>query len=583
MQIGQTLPLARADHATPPILRIESYAAARARMAQPAPAPASEASRLRIALGGNCSMEFMVPGLVNGLRDLGIATEIRLLPFDGWIAAILNGEIDVDLCIIWLSTLGISQGGSARGSLPLDGVTAALDALAARGTGAILLLPEALDSEIDPFSPFCGWRQYLIEQMLACIPPSVIKLRTDALQRDLRHPWHAPRYWSSAKCPCHPDAMTAIGSFLASVVVRSLKPQIRAVVVDLDNTLWGGVVGEDGVDGIDLDVHGAGRPYIRMQGFLKDLAEKGVPICVASKNVDEDAREPFRKRPEMILKLEDFVHFYANWERKADAIQRIAADLSLTPDTICFLDDSPVERGLTRSLVPGLVVPELPDDPDEWIGFLAASGLFLQPIVSAVDRERVAFYKSDAQRRSAQDAVRNPDAYMRSLEMTLTAWRVAPANAPRVVSLIHKTNQFNMTTARLSPSEVDDIARTPGNYAYCFDYADRFGAGGIIGVLLGTRIEARLTIAVFLLSCRVLNRGVEDAVLAHLLHWCRETGVAEIVGIYLPTAKNGLAAEFYPRHGFAPLPGGNGHFLLSVATAESPGHHLTVATRAEPE
>src|SRR5260370_38373416 len=155
-----------------------------------------------------------------------------------------------------------------------------------------------------------------------------------------------------------------------------------------------------------------------MQGFLKDLAEKGVPICAASKNVDGDAREPFRKRAERIVELQDFVYFYANWERKADAIQGIAADLNLTPDTICFLDDSPVERGLTRSLVPGLVVPELPDDPDEWIGFLAASGLFLQPIVSAVDRERVAFYKSDAQRRSAPDAGRNPDAPMRRLEMT---------------------------------------------------------------------------------------------------------------------------------------------------------------------
>ncbi len=278
----------------------------------------------------------------------------------------------------------------------------------------------------------------------------------------------------------------------------------------------------------------------------------------------------------MILSLADCVYFHAGWEAKAIALQRIAADLNIGIDALCFLDDSVHEREEARSLVPGLIVPELPSDPEMRMGFLARSGIFSQPVVDATDRARVDYYKNQARRKSLLAERGDVDAYLRGLDMRLTAKPIGPDNIQRVVSLVHKTNQFNLTTRRHPHADLSRILADPGVYAYCYDLADRFGDAGIIAVLIGRPVDGGLEIDTWLMSCRVINRGVESAIFDHLLRWSRGHGIETLIGLYARTEKNVLVAGLYPRLGFVAVDGEGEeqHFIGRGLLA--PAHTITI-------
>ncbi len=508
------------------------------------------AKKLRVVLGGNCNVDFLAPGLRAALFQEDIHAEVELTDYDDWIGAALSGRSQGDVWVIWLSSLGFSRGGQARPPLAYDQIFAAAEALTGRGSRSVIILPEPLLLESDPFSPFASWRSEISSTLRGSPALSgAVFLDPDPVLRQVgSKQWHAERYWVSAKCPCHPNAATRLAQQIGATLARMVKPKVRAIVVDLDNTLWGGILGEDGVHGLELDPHGAGAPFLALQRFLKDLSERGVPLSVASKNDPDEATEAFAQRPEMILKRDDFVYFEAGWEEKAKSIVRIAEGLNLGLESLCFLDDSPHERAEARFHLPDLIVPELPEAPEERLAYLVGSRLFYQPVVGADDVKRVAFYKGEAARKHAAAVIGDQDSYLRSLDMKLRPMRIGLDNLTRVESLVQKTNQFNLTNRRHGASALKAFVDDPEAYAYCYAVHDRFGEAGIVGVLLATvSRDSVAEIDTWLMSCRVINRGVEFAMYEHLAGWARARGVEAIKATYVASKRNGQVADLYDR------------------------------------
>lgn len=540
-------------------------------------------TRQRIFLGGNCNTDFMMPGLRTGLAAEGIEAVLDTATYDAWVGDVLAGGGEADVAVLWLSALGASAGGVSRGPIDIGSIAMAVERMVQRGQLVIVILPEPLAAERNPFSPFASWRREQL-RALEALPAEAVRFDISALhwgQPDAE--WFAERYWTSAKAPLHPNAVTRVGIEVAAIISRCLKPRVRAVVVDLDNTLWGGVVGEDGVEGLELDPHAGGRPFIELQRYLKDLMDHGVPLSVASKNNPEDCLRVFDERPEMVLKREDFVYFEASWAPKHEAIARIADELRLGIDSVCFIDDSPHEREQARAYLPDLIVPEIDPDPEKRVPALVASRLFLWPRVQGEDRKRVGQYRAELQRRDLADAARDYDSYLQGLDMRLTPQRIGGGNLPRVATLLQKTNQFNLTSIRHSGQEVAAISADEANYAYCFSLTDRFGDAGIIAVVIAKPDENpdgdgdALGIDTWLMSCRVLQRGVEKAVLDHLLGWAAPQGLSTLHGVYRPTRKNGLVARHYDDLGFQRVTESGDEVRYVAANLTTPDHFLAIA------
>jgi FkbH-like protein len=345
--------------------------------------------------------------------------------------------------------------------------------------------------------------------------------------------------------------------------------------------MWGGIVGEVGAAGVSLDPNSDGAPYLQLQAFLKDLSERGVPLCVVSKNNYDDATSPFLEREEMILRLDDFVYFLAGWGSKADALQQVARDLGIGIDALCFLDDSPHERSEARALVPALIVPDLPEDSGQRVNALVRSGLFMQPVVGDEDRKRVKSYKARALSGGEAAAAGDFTAYLRSLNMTLRALPIDSTNLPRVTALLHKTNQFNVTTRRHTASQLASFAGNTVNYAFCYALSDRIEDAGIIGVILGCPEGDALRIDTWLMSCRVISRTVELAMFGHLLRWCEGRRIYRLLGEYIPTAKNALVAELFDRLGFERVANQQNTVIYEGREIPQPSHTIRIVDAAE--
>jgi len=307
-------------------------------------------------------------------------------------------------------------------------------------------------------------------------------------------------------------------------------------------------------------------------------------LAVASKNNPDDALSVFERRPEMILKRDDLLHFEVNWSSKADSVRRIARDLKIGLDAICFIDDSVHERAEMRQLLPDVIVPELPEAPEERMTFLHETRLFLKPIVREDDIKRIGSYRADAGRRQREETALDRDAYLAGLHMRLSARPIERSGLSRAAELVQKTNQFNLTNRRHSEKRILEIAETAGAYAYSFDLADVFGESGTIGVILALPDRRTdgiwLEIDSFVMSCRVINRTVERAMFAHLIDWARARGTSGLRGRYVPSARNALVADFYRAVGLttpASLTDGQpGETAFESSTFSRPLHHVAV-------
>jgi FkbH-like protein len=364
--------------------------------------------------------------------------------------------------------------------------------------------------------------------------------------------WHDIQAWNLAKLPFS-DALIPLYSDHVARVVAALRGKSgKVLVLDLDNTVWGGVIGDDGLEGIKIAQGDAiGEAHLAVQRMALDLRKRGIVLAVSSKNSEEIARAPFQQHPDMLLKLEHIAVFQANWNDKATNIQAIAEELSLGLDSIVFLDDNPAERGLVRKLLPQVAVPELPEDPSAYARTLAAGGYFEAVTIAAEDLKRAGFYQDNAKRASLQRQARGVDTYLASLEMTITFQPFDARGRARIVQLINKSNQYNLTTRRYTEPEILEVERDPEIFALQVRLADIFGDNGMISVVICRPLgNETWGIDTWLMSCRVLARKVEHMVLREILKHARAAGIYKLIGTYRPTERNQLVVDHYAKIGF---------------------------------
>lgn len=353
---------------------------------------------------------------------------------------------------------------------------------------------------------------------------------------------------------------------LADSQVRHIKalagPAIKCVVVDCDNTLWGGVVGEEGVSGIALGETGAGAVHHELQLRLLDLRRRGIVLAIASKNNEADVLEVLRTHPDSVLTESDFAAMRVNWEDKASNIASIAAELNLNVSHLAFIDDNPVECEWVRGQLPAVKVIQWPGDLGE-TGSLDDTGLFDSLVVTDEDRKRTEMYQAEGKRRAVRAGVGSVEDYLRSLEMQAVIGSAVAERLPRLAQLTQKTNQFNLTTRRHDLAAMEHMLRDDDTRVVWLDLRDRFGGNGVIGCAIVRREGSEALIDTLLLSCRVIGRGAESVLLNRVGRLARDMGATTLVGEYIPSERNSQVADLYTRLGFTEVDGQKWHWDLA--------------------
>jgi FkbH-like protein len=528
----------------------------------------------RLAILSNSTIDMIVPALVASAARHGIALEVIQPAFDQVAQEALTPDSKVNsssphavlLALDYHALpLKLSPGDAEASSATVQGVLGYLHALAA-GIKANSSAACIFQSFAPPVEPLFG----SLDRAL----PGTLRSLIDGINRELAAfvlesghvlfdvaalaetvglaDWHNTQLWDMAKFSFSDELIPLYADHVARVVAALRGKSGKVLVLDLDNTLWGGVIGDDGLEGIKIAQGDArGEAHLAIQRMALDLRRRGIVLAVSSKNTDEVAREPFEKHPEMLLKLEHIAVFQANWNDKATNLQAIAEELSLGLDSLVFLDDNPVERGLVRQLLPQVLVPELPEEPAWYARTLAAGGYFEAVAFATEDLKRAGFYQDNARRASLQKQVGNVDAYLASLDMTITLQPFDATGRARIVQLINKSNQYNLTTRRYTEPEVAEVENNPEVFTLQVRLTDIFGDNGMISVVICRHAQAGVwEIDTWLMSCRVLGRKVENMVLREILDHARVFGIRKLAGVYRPTDRNKLVVDHYARLGF---------------------------------
>lgn len=367
--------------------------------------------------------------------------------------------------------------------------------------------------------------------------------------------WADPFYWHMYKYAMCVPAIPEFAYNIANIIKAIYGKNKKAFVLDLDNTLWGGVVGEDGVDNIEIGQETPlGQVYSEFQTYIKEHRDLGILLAVNSKNDEVNALTGL-SRPESILKPDDFMDIKANWENKDQNIREIANDLNIGVDSLVFVDDNPAERHMVRLQVPNVSVPEI-GDAVQYIVNLDRSGFFEQTGISEDDLKRNEMYKANIERQKQKVGFNDYSEYLHSLNMNAEIKSFEPMYMSRIAQLTNKSNQFNLTTRRCTQSEIEEISENPSYITLYGKLGDKFGDNGVVSVVYGHKDgEAKgvFHIDLWLMSCRVLKRDMEFAMLDELVHKCAMNGIKIIIGYYYPTMKNGMVKEFYGRMGFTKI------------------------------
>ncbi len=384
--------------------------------------------------------------------------------------------------------------------------------------------------------------------------------------------WHNPALWLRAKQEISPAAAPLYGDLIGRLLAAAQGLSRKCLVLDLDNTLWGGVIGDDGLGGITLGQGSAlGEAFAAFQRYARDLARRGVILAVCSKNDEANALEAFEKHPEMVLRRSDIASFVANWSDKAANLRAIARQLNIGLDALVFVDDNPAERAIVRRELPMVAVPELPADPTLFPACLADAGYFEALSVTEEDLARTAQYQTNLQRESLLAATSSDmEGFLRSLDMEARWSRFDRVGQARIVQLVNKTNQFNLTTRRTSEEAIAALIADERALTLQIRLLDQFGDNGVVVIVVGLFESGTRDIRIdtWLMSCRVLGRQVEAETLNLIAAEARRLGADRLIGTYRPTAKNAMVREHYLKLGFAPLgeePDGTTHWVLDLA------------------
>lgn len=401
-------------------------------------------------------------------------------------------------------------------------------------------------------------------------PSYVHLLDVNALAADVgRLTFFDPKWYAVAKLPASLGSLPAYAERLAAVLGALKGKSKKALVLDLDGTLWGGVVGDEGAAGVRIGADTAeGESHRAFQKYVKALGQRGVLLAVCSKNDEAVARAVFA-RPEMILGLDDFAAFVANWEPKDQNLRHIAAALNVLPDSLVFVDDSPAERELVRQRLPEVTVVDLPPDPARYAGAVAAGAYFETVYVSDEDRLRARAQVADRQRASLEQTSTSYDEYLASLDMEARIGPFRREEVPRVVQLLAKTNQFNLTGRRYTEPQMLERMSDESSLCLCASLRDRFGDHGLVSVFVASCRGDTCEIENWVMSCRVFKRGLEATLFEEARRRLLEKRVRRVEGRLIPTAKNGYVADLFPSLGFRSLagePGAEQRFVLELSS-----------------
>jgi FkbH-like protein len=367
--------------------------------------------------------------------------------------------------------------------------------------------------------------------------------------------WHAHTYWYNFHMAVSPTGTVALAQNVAGMVKSVYGKSKKCLVLDLDNTLWGGVVGDDGVQNLLLGRdHPAGEAFLDFQRYVKNLQRRGVLLAVCSKNDLESAKEGL-SHPDSLLKLEDFSVVKANWSPKPGNIREIAEELNIGLDSIAFVDDNPVERALVADQLPEVAVPDVGSDVSRFAQILESERYFEVDKVVQDDLHRGDYYRLNAQRSASESGFRDYGEFLASLEMTAEVAAFSGIYLERITQLINKTNQFNLTTRRYTSADVEAVSQDPTFITLYGRLSDRFGDNGLVSVLLGRVVGQSVEVDLWLMSCRVLNREMELAMFDALVEQCQARGIAKVVGVYIPSKKNSMVAGHYASLGFVAVDG----------------------------
>ncbi|HEX9729007.1 MAG TPA: HAD-IIIC family phosphatase [Gemmatimonadales bacterium] len=367
--------------------------------------------------------------------------------------------------------------------------------------------------------------------------------------------WTDRRLWALGRIPVSAECQPLMARHLARTIRASRRPPAKCLVFDLDNTIWGGVVGDDGVEGIRLGDDYPGNAYKALQRSALALNDRGILLAVASKNDEEVVRNVFREHPEMLLSWEHLAAARINWQPKSQNLRAIADELNIGSDALVFFDDNPVERAEVRRNAPEVGVIEVPTDPLDYVAALADAFQFDQLALSEEDRGRSDMYQRERQRRALATGAESVEDFLASLDMVAQVGQAGQATLGRIAQLVGKTNQFNLTTRRHSQADLQAMADDPNGVVAWLRLRDRFGDQGLVAVGVLRVAERQAVIDTLVMSCRVMNRHVERALVAYLNEHAARLGCDGIVGEYIPTKKNAMVRDLYPALGFAPMEG----------------------------
>ena len=374
---------------------------------------------------------------------------------------------------------------------------------------------------------------------------------------------HDARLYATVKVALALDFLPPVAKAVLDII-KAVQGQIRkCLILDLDNTIWGGVIGDDGIENIQVGELGMGHAFDLVQQWARELKNRGIILAVCSKNDEAVARKPFQDHPDMTLRLEDIAVFVANWENKADNIRHIQQLLNIGFDSMVFVDDNPFERNLVREKLPAVAVPELPEDPAMYVPYLRSLNLFETASFSEEDLQRTRQYQEEISRHDFEKTFSSIDDYLASLEMVSEVRPFEKFSVPRVAQLTQRSNQFNLRTARYTEGEVESMKESKEFATLALHLKDKFGDHGLIAVVILKRLDpVSAFIDTWIMSCRVLKRGMEEFTVNQMAKHARQRGIERLTGEYLPTPKNGMVKDLYAQMGFAQQ---NGQWALDLA------------------
>lgn len=528
---------------------------------------------VKLALLGDATADYIAPAIRASALRHGVLTELYVPAYGQWTREALDpasgfAAFGADMALIapdyralGLGSVQIDASAAvATVQAALARIEGVLAGVARTGPKTVLLQSLAL-----PPDPWCG---HLDSQLAGSITGQITAFNVGLAKLAQNHAavlfdvaalaalvgsthWFDPGLWHRAKLPFALDMLPLYADHVARLLGALRGKARKCLVLDLDNTLWGGVIGDDGLDGIRIGQgDAAGEAHLALQNHALALKMRGIVLAVCSKNEDATARLPFQSHPDMALREDDIAVFVANWTDKATNLRNIAATLNIGTDALVFVDDNPAERARVRQMLPEVAVPELPDDPAYYVSALAQAGYFETLGLSADDAARAEQYRANVSRSVAMEKLGDYGTYLASLDMHCDIRPFDSVGRTRIAQLINKSNQFNLTTRRYSEAEVAAIEADTGKFTLQIRLSDTFGDNGMISVLIFDRGPQDWTCDTWLMSCRVLGRRVEEAALAAVASAALAEGATRLIGVHIPSAKNMMVAEHFKKLGF---------------------------------